>query len=91
MNLYFLFFIASVFSLKENIPKYCVKCKYFKKATPFVDDKHGSCLKFPVKNISTNDLVTGVRKELHQIYHFCDTARSFELYCGKEGKFYEEK
>ena len=86
---YFIVIICSIilpiFSLKENIPKFCINCKFFIKRIN-AENKYGQCTLFPLVNNVVNFLVTGIRK--NDDYFYCATVRNNDDMCGKEGKMY---
>jgi hypothetical protein len=79
--------ILPIFSLKENIPKFCVNCKAFQ-IPANTDDKYGTCAFFPINNNNVHFLVTGIKTKEPCFY--CSTARACEHLCGKEGKMYQQ-
>lgn len=75
-------------SLKQNIPKLCINCKHF--IPDNIDNKFGKCSLFPKTDDNNFYLVTGnIKEDLDYIY--CETARSYDFRCGKNGDFYKKK
>ena len=81
----------SIISANQNIPKFCIDCKFFKNNF-FTGSEFGKCSFFPIEKKDYPDyLVNGYKKISKTEYTYCSTARKFEDLCGKEGKFYEKK
>jgi hypothetical protein len=70
-------------------PKFCLHC------THFIPDKIGNqfstCNFFPDTHTDTSFLVTGEKKEVEDIYHYCSTARKYDHMCGEYAKHYFPK
>jgi hypothetical protein len=83
------FILLPGFSLKKNIPKTCVNCKFF--INSFTgDNEYGKCSFFPMLDENdVNYLVTGIKGNIE--YHYCSTARKTHDMCGIEGKKYKKK
>jgi len=64
-----------------------VNCKYFIKPSGVLDNKYGTCLKYPRTEDNSSDyLVTGIKNEKQ--YWYCSTARKHDTMCGPDGKNY---
>ena len=70
----------------QNHEKFCKDCKFFKKDF-FTETKYGHCTHFPFEPTS-NYLVDGYKDDSAANYYFCSTARSSDLMCGPEGKYF---
>ena len=84
----YLFTFLYMFLLTNSLeikPKFCVNCRYF--ISNNNRPEYGKCSKFPIEN--TKYLVDGIVTETE--YYSCNTARSWENYCGKDGKEYKKK
>ena len=79
-----LFAILSLcYSVKQ--PKLCINCKHFLDVG--VQPVFGKCALFP--NINGDHLVIGVKN--NEGYYRCSTARTTEVMCGEEGKYFVKK
>ena len=67
---------------------FCINCKHFK--PDLIDNKYGTCKRFPIIYKDDYYLVTGVDKTKKDHYHYCSTARSTERMCGEEGIEFED-
>ena len=71
----------------------CVKCKFVKK--DFFHPQFGKCALYPIPMEEPVDnfyLVTGNKSPPKKIdYHYCNTARTFDSMCGKDGKYYQKQ
>jgi hypothetical protein len=83
----------SIISANQNIPKFCIDCKFFKNNF-LTGSEYAKCSAFPIIEIekdNANFLVNGYKKDSKKEFEYCSIARKFEHLCGKEGKFYERK
>ncbi len=88
----FVFYMSRIIlsnSLQTNEKKLCVNCKFFKKDF-FTDPKFGKCALYPKEEENNYYFVTG-KLDKRIDYGYCSVSRMFDTYCGKEGKFYQEK
>ena len=82
-TLYLLIILVEVL-IAINTPPNCNKCKYF--IAPMVTDKcyidnyFGKCNKF----MTIDDNAVELK------YRYAITARTFECFCGKSGRFFEQ-
>jgi hypothetical protein len=83
--------ILSIISANQNIPKFCIDCKFFKNNF-FTGSEFAKCSLFPIEKDNTDDfLVNGYKKNNKVDYNYCSVVRKYEHLCGKEGKFYKRK
>ena len=79
--------VLPICSLKKNISKFCINCKFF--INNSIDNSHGKCSFFPKHDDNNADfLVTGIK---NIDYTYCSTARKYDEMCGIEGKKYKRK
>ena len=92
MNIFIIFNLLFVSSLRPDKTRFCYNCKHF------IDNENGvefgRCGAFPrVDNDYTNYLVSGKRDAYisDDNYHYCGTARSSSSMCGEDGSLYRIK
>ena len=83
--------ILSIISANQNIPKFCINCKFYKKDSFFTFSEFGKCSLFPKEIYNEYFLVNGSKNNTNIEYDYCTTLRNFDHLCGKEGKYYEKK
>jgi hypothetical protein len=70
--------------------KFCVDCKYYRKAAWFLDGEHDMC-DLPINdNVDTN-LVRGKEIRLRCVRHRTSSTTTFPARCGPQGRFFEPK
>ena len=83
----FISILASVLSLKETKPKFCINCKFF--ITDNETGRFGRCSLFPKRDGKIPFLVNGIKNE--DTFNFCTISRENDDMCGAEAKFYKKK
>jgi len=88
MNLFLLFFTL----LPTESLKFCNNCKFYKPWIEWPAEKTmGKCTYFPIVYKESYNMISGELIEGSNDYEFCTTARNFENFCGKSGKYYSPK
>jgi hypothetical protein len=83
--------LAGLLSVIGNKPRFCVNCKHFIPSNPFGNDEFGKCALYAKIEPDNTYFVTGESKYIEPDYKYCTIVRSYEKYCGKDGKHYSEK
>ena len=75
--------------INQNKPKFCINCKHF-----LIDNtsiEFSRCSLFPIIEEDHNFLVTGISEKKEVEYNHCSITRSWDNYCGVNGKMYKRK
>ena len=89
-----LFGIGTAFLLQKNNNNVnlCINCKHFLPYTFFtVNNEFAKCALYKKIKYDETHLVTGKIKKEQLDYYYCNTCRTTEYMCGKEGKDFVSK